>query len=538
MSDDHVYGVEFEHNRTNSASRAIKAASTAMSIALALLLSAFPFSSCLAAGDANADTFDYSGGYTGYFVADGQPAEVTNEDAEVVEPNQNAALAENGGLLAITEGKLSKSGDGDDTDTCDRYGVNSIALAANEASRTLLNGTVLEASSTGSNGVFATDSATAFANGVTVTTAADNSRGITATYGGTTIADNATILTQGDYSAGVSTGQSGGYVSVTNANLTTNGSDSPLLQSSGTIEADNVSGTAAKSQIASIDGANELMISNSTLTSTSTGSTTSDPIANGIMVYSSSSDNASASANDTALFQVADSTLESSIKSGSLFYLTNTEAKMVLSNTKLSFDESSAKLITATGNDVNGWGKAGKNGAEVTFTNLKQKVKGDIEVDSISSVDFYLLDKSGWEGSSSITTRSGATEASDNLTVNIDGTSTWIVSENSTVTNLNLANGAKLVDADGDSVKIVDADGLTLVDGASDVKITVTDDFTTSVKTGSANELENASIDRSAFDATFEIDTTFGTNGTESVISDEERVLQMVAYIRAWFGVS
>jgi hypothetical protein len=48
------------------------------------------------------------------------------------------------------------------------------------------------------------------------------------------------------------------------------------------------------------------------------------------------------------------------------------------------------------------------------------------------------------------------------VTVNLDGTSKWVVTGNSTVTNLNAAEGAQIVDEDGKTVTIV-ANGKTVV---------------------------------------------------------------------------
>lgn len=171
----------------------------------------------------------------------------------------------------------------------DYSGTNSVSLTVGEDSTTVIDGTDITASSSGSNGVFATDSGTALVNDTSIETMADNSRGLDATYGGTILANKITADTQGDHSAIVATDRGGGSISLADATLSTAGSGSPLLYSTGDIQVSNVSGTSSGSQIAGMEGLNTIPIKDSTLESTVTGKTASDPIANGIIIYQSTS---------------------------------------------------------------------------------------------------------------------------------------------------------------------------------------------------------------------------------------------------------
>lgn len=202
--------------------------------------------------------------------------------------------------------------------------------------------------------------------------------------------------------------------------LSTAGSGSPLLYSTGDIQVNNVSGTSSGSQIAGMEGLNTIPIKDSTLESTVTGKTASDPIANGIIIYQSTSGDAEASTGEHATFQSVDSTLSSAIGSGSMFYFTNTTADVVLqNNTELDFDTDAATL---TDNAAAG---------------------------------------------------SGTGTASDaTITVNVDGTSTWVVTKDTTISALNVASGG----GDGNTVTIV-ANGKTVVSGSGDVTVTVTGSY-------------------------------------------------------------
>ena len=86
-----------------------------------------------------------------------------------------------------------------------------------------------------------------------------------------------------------------------------------------------------------------------------------------------------------------------------------------------------------------------------------------------------------------------------------------MVTADSTVSNLNVENGARLVDESGKTVTIV-ADGKTAVKGTSDITVTVTGTYSTSVSTSEANEISTDTIDRTDFDKYYGTSTTFGEN--------------------------
>lgn len=243
----------------------------------------------------------------------------------------------------------------------------------------------------------------------------------------------------------------GGMVLIRHLSAGSAGSVSPLLYSTGDIQVNNISGTSSGSQIAGMEGLNTILIKDSTLESTVTGKTASDPIANGIIIYQSTSGDAEASTGEHATFQSVDSTLSSAIGSGSMFYLTNTTADVVLQNTELDFDTDAATL---TDNAAAG---------------------------------------------------SGTGTASDApITVNVDGTSTWVVTKDTTISALNVASGG----GDGNTVTIV-ANGKTVVSGSGDVTVTVTGSYSTSVSAGSDTELSRDTIDRSEFDSRFGTSTAW-----------------------------
>ena len=432
-------------------------------------------------GGANTQTFDYTGSYTATLVADGQEATASAQNIEATESLSNVALAENGGTLTIDGSSLLKSGDADDGDSCNFYGVNSVLLAVGEDSSATISDSSITASSKGSNGIFATDGATVYASNTSITTSADNSRGLDATYGGSIVATNMDISTQGDHCASFATDRGGGYITVSDSQAKTAGSGSPLIYSTGSIEVSNLTGEASGSQIAGMEGLNTISISNSNLASTITSKTASDPIANGVIIYQSTSGDADTATGEVARFEAVDSTLSSAIQSGAMFYCTNTQADIVLQNTVLDFDSDAANLIVAAGNDSNSWGKAGQNGATVSFTGYGETLKGNVAADTISSLSLYLHDGSTWTGAAAIEENTDGDASDAPITVNIDSSSTWVVSDSCTVSNLNAEDGAQIVDANGNTVSIV-VNGETVVSGTSDIVVNVTGSYSTAIE--------------------------------------------------------
>ena len=453
-------------------------------------------------GGANTMTFDYSGTYSGAVSADGESVSKEGEPYEATDSDVNAALAQNGGALTLTDVALAKSGDDTNGDNCNFYGLNSVLLAVGEASSITIQDSQLNATSEGSNGIFATDNATVLAHNVSISTTAGNSRGLDATYSGTILAGSVDISTKGDHSGGVATDRGGGTISLNGGSISTEGSGSPILYSTGNIQVSNITGKATGSQLVGMEGLNTVVVRNSTLESAQTGKTASDPVADGVIIYQSTSGDAESTTGETATFQAIDSTLKSAIQSGSMFYLTNTSADVVLKNTTLDFDSSAANLLYAAGNDSNNWGSAGSNGATVKFTGIQQQLNGNVVADTISSIDLHLTDNTTWTGAASIEENSAGSTSEAPITVNVGATSTWIVTADSTVSALNIADGAKIVDANGKTVTIIAA-GQTVVTGESDVTVTVTGAYSTDYDESSADSESTDTIDRSQYTAAF-----------------------------------
>lgn len=463
-------------------------------------------------GGANTQSYDYSGTNKGELTANKKSVTANNKTVNSATADVNALLAKSGGTLTVKNSKVTKSGDDTNGDNVNFYGINSSVLAVGKGSKLFISKTSITSTSEGSNGIFSTDNGKVYANDVKITTKnGGNSRGLDATYGGEIYANKMNISTEGNHSAATATDRGGGYISITNSKLKTAGSGSPIVYSTGDIELDAVKGTATGSHIAGIEGKNRILVYNSSLTNTNDAISGSDPIKNGVIIYQSTSGDAETVSSQLGDFEAVNSTLKSTISGGAMFYVTNTNAKVVLKKTKLDFDSANVDLINAGGNNSNNWGSRGNNGGKLTFTGVSQVLKGNITVDTISSVNLYLTKNTTWTGSAKIETNSSGSSSGSPLTVNVDKTSKWVVTKNTAVTNLNAEKGAKIVDSNGKTVTIK-VHGKTKVKGNSDVAVTVTGKYSNTVKTSSQTSLSTRVISREAFDKKYNVKTTFGTN--------------------------
>ena len=85
-----------------------------------------------------------------------------------------------------------------------------------------------------------------------ISTTDDDACGVIAKAGATIIANALNVQTKGARASAVSANASDSAVSIVNSQLSTSGSEAPLLSSAGTLEAENVQGTATKSPIVSV----------------------------------------------------------------------------------------------------------------------------------------------------------------------------------------------------------------------------------------------------------------------------------------------
>ena len=343
------------------------------------------------------------------------------------------------------------------TENGDFYGVNAALLATNGATVTIKNATVTSSAQNG-NGVFSYGSGTTVnISDSTITTTADNSGGIQTTGGGTTNASNLTVDTSGNSSAAIRSDRGGGTVNVDNGSYTSNGYNSPAIYSTATITIKDAALTANNSEALVIEGQNSIDLEDCTVSGnmSDTKGTSSDENVHNVMIYQSMSGDADVG---TSSFSMTGGNLTSN--NGDMFYITNTDCTLSLSGVDIVNKDSDAYLMNITGNSAShGWGTAGANGAQVTFTADDQTLEGDIKVDSISTLNMTLSGNSTFTGTINIDENEEGGEAvSDNAVVTIEEGSTWTLTGDCTITSLTNNgtinfNGFTITLADGTVLK-------------------------------------------------------------------------------------
>lgn len=175
-------------------------------------------------------------------------------------------------------------------------------------------------------------------------------------------------------------------------------------------------------------------------------------------------------------FYMIDGSLTS--HNGGLFYTTNTESNFYLQNVTITPADNNTYFLRVSGNgNQRGWGESGVNGADTNFTAVQQNMEGDILYDSISNLDFYMQEGSLLTGGI-LDDETYALNGGDGRTaVYMDASSRWIVTKDSTVTDL--YNAGTIVDAAGKTVSIVGADGTVYVQGEGDYSVTVNGTYQT-----------------------------------------------------------
>ena len=311
------------------------------------------------------------------------------EEYTTTDSDKSAILVENGGNATIEGATISKTGgDSTNTENSEFYGINSGILVTQNSTATIKNATI-ETKAKGSNAVFSTgtDSKIYINDSKINTTGSSSSRGLDATYGGYIEAENVEITTQGGSCATLATDRGEGTVTVKNSKLETNGSGSPIIYSTGNISIENTEGTANGSQMVVIEGKNTATVTNSTLTASGTG-TRGETDQAGIMIYQSMSGDAG---EGTGTFTATNSNLSIQAnskyyKTAPMFFITNTDAIINLKNCQLTYGSNT--LISNKGTTE--WGTTGTNGGNLTLNAENQTLKGNIEIDNISTLKMNL----------------------------------------------------------------------------------------------------------------------------------------------------
>lgn len=340
-----------------------------------------------------------------------QDKKVSNLREVSDEENKSVIQVSNMATYEADNIELNKNnGQSTDYESSELYGLNATFIAK-EGSSIILSNSKLNSVVAYSAAFFATGNGTNVSlNNVELTTTKDNSNGLNASDSAEISAQNLTITTKGQSSNTIKTLDTNSLISITDSSLKAEGQNSSLMYSKGKIEATDITGET-NSTIAIIEDRNSLALTTSTLKTNGSFDNPKEEYNAAFLIYSQESQNSS-STYSSAKLDIVDSVIEITKDSPwyektPIFYLTNTEANINITNTELNYGSNILlKAVSSTE-----YGDVGDNGVDVTFTATDQELTGDIIVDSNSKVRLNL-NNSTYEGQIN----------ADNLSANVDVT--------------------------------------------------------------------------------------------------------------------
>ena len=409
---------------------------------------------------------------------------VSGETLESTGTDENAALISSGASVTLDNDTITRTSDSSTGgDNSSFYGVGAAVLAT-DGTAYVKDGSVTT-DAAGGAGLFAYGDGTVYASGTTVKTTQDTSGGVHVAGGGTLYGWNLDVETNGESSAAIRSDRGGGTMVIDGGNYVSNGVGSPAIYSTADIAVSNATLTANGSEAVCIEGLNSIHLYDCDLTGNMSDLDQNDNTWTVILYQSMSGD--SEVGNST--FQMDGGSLTS--ENGGVFYTTNTESTITLSNVDINYNDDNEFFLQCTGNtNQRGWGQSGANGADCHFTGISQDMQGNVIWDSISDLDFYLTEGSSLTGAV-VDDETYAGEGGDGYcNVYVSSDSTWTVTGDSTVSSLE--NEGTIVDSEGKTVTIQGTDGTVYVQGDSEYTIT-TGSYSDSVDLSGATSIQDQS---------------------------------------------
>ena len=360
--------------------------------------------------------------------------------------NDENALRVTGASVTLKNVEIMKEeGTSSSTESGDFYGMNAALLATGGARVTIEDSSVHSAAPNG-NGLFSYGKGTMIsAKNVTITTEGSHSGGLQTTGGALTEAENVTVSTAGNSSAAIRSDRGGGTVLVKGGTFRTEGYGSPAVYSTARISIEGADLSASRSEGAVIEGKNSIALKNCRMegnmadTRVMGGETIKEENVHTVMIYQSMSGDAE---EGTSAFSMEGGSLLS--HKGDVFYVTNTDCTIQLDNVKIQNEDPAGALLRVSGNSGSrGWGKAGANGGRARFTVQNQQMEGNILVDSISHLSMTLGKNSRWDGALLQETNDQGHDKDAGADLTIEKGATWNMTADSTVHTLH--NEGKIV---------------------------------------------------------------------------------------------
>jgi hypothetical protein len=394
-----------------------------------------------------------------------EDTETTDEIYTSTGTDENAIHVYNGANVTLNNATVTRTSD-DSTggDNSSFYGVGAALLVSDGT--TYVNGGTFTTDAAGGAGIFSYDDGVTYVSDAVIRTNQDTSGGIHVAGGGTLYAWDLDVETNGGSAAAIRSDRGSGTMVIDGGTYVSNGSGSPAVYCTADITVNDATLTANGSEAVCIEGLNTLRLYNCDLSGAIQENSQNDCNWNVIVYQSMSGD--SEVGNGT--FTMSGGSITA--KNGGMFYTTNTECTFYLSDVDITYADRNDFFLRCTGNaNARGWGQTGSNGSDCVFTADNQEMEGNIIYDSISNLDFYMINGSSLNGAFVDDESCAGNGGNGYCNVYISGDSVWTVTGDSVIKNL--YSEGTIVDESGKTVTIVGNDGTVYVEGNSKYTVTV-----------------------------------------------------------------
>ena len=383
--------------------------------------------------------------------------------------DENAVLV-TGGEVALNGVTLSRESAGSAGGAlANEYGVGAALLAT--GGRAYVANAEIKTASKGSAGAFSYGDGTVYLADTRISTSEPGAGGLQVAGGGKLYAWDLDVST-GALTSGAVTGSGDGALTVNGG--TYNAAAAPAVKAGADITIANATLTSPASDGATVSDKHTLLLFDTSLSCNMADDLFNDCTWSVLLNDEKRSDNVG-----KTTFQMSGGELHSA--NGGLFYTTNAESEVRLTNVKIEAAPDCEFLLRCTGNaSRNGWGTPGSNGADCTFIAAQQEMAGDVLWDADSELDMYLfrsasltgafrqVDAAGEDGDR----EEGGLSGRASLFISED--SIWTVTESCRLTALYNENGnAAISDLAGNAVTIKGTNGTVYLNGPSDLTVTV-----------------------------------------------------------------
>ncbi len=442
-------------------------AAVLMALAMTLSLSAVAFASGEASGEASGAMGMPGGGSSAPDSYDAVLDITSDETVDGVEMGstnggENVIHVYNGATAWITNSSFTNEGEGSGGDAASFYGVGATLFVSD--GEMYVSDVDIASTTAGGTGVFAYDTGVAYVSGLTFTSTEGASGGLHVAGGGTLYAWDCDIVTSASASAAaIRSDRGGGTMVIDGGSYITEGGTGAVYVTADITVHDAYLRTDGSEAVA-IEGKNTIRLFDCSLEGNMLETAVNDNRVWNIIVYQSMSGDADVG---TSEFDMIDGELTT--HAGPVLLNTNTSSYITFKDVDVTYGDDTTYWLQVTGNSSSRtWGTAGDNGANCIFSAYEQDMQGDVLYDTISNLDFYMLDESVLTGAMLCDDEYNGGYSGDGvMNMYISADSVWNVTGDSVITGTLYCEGS-IVNA-----TVVDASGKTVGGDGGEYTVTV-----------------------------------------------------------------